>query len=424
LDGEQHIPEFVCAHQLSLYLYPLFCPLLQDPTFSIFICLGDATLLLFMWGVSLGVWRRAGIDYITLLSLKDTELAHQFSHEPSLPEDTVMECTTDLSLVYLISFIVFNKAMRGAFSYHGDAAAGHAIPALLLAFYLYRFFFPWSSRLPYLKMLWAVIAAPFHPIQFRDGYIGIFYPAISLAMQSSPPPSLPLVVRDVYTGDLLTSLVRVSISLSFSLIYLTLTVYWWLSNHVHAAESVRTPTWQYSVPFRFVLLPFLTLFPLWVRLMQCLRRSAETGNRWPHYFNALKYTSAMLVFSFGVFRPHVQHKPLWIFFLICATCYQFLWDITMDWGLVRISRDWTVAIREDRAMWSNTVYITIVVANLILRFSWAVTLLPEDLQRSLRKQIFFLHLLIHLSLSSNTDTPLSTHIYLPISKPLWLLQRL
>jgi hypothetical protein len=179
----------------------------------------------------------------------------------------------------------------------------------------------------------------------------------------------------------LTSLVRVSVNLSFSLIYVSLTAYWWVSNHLSRAESIQMPTWEHAPAYRFGLIPFLTLLPLWLRLMQCLRRSVETGKRWPHYFNALKYCSAMLVFSFSAFRPGIQTNPLWVMGLVGATCYQFAWDITMDWGLLQLSPKGTFFIRRERSMFSDNWYAAVIALNFVLRFSWAITLMPQHLQK-------------------------------------------
>ena len=44
----------------------------HDPTFAIFMCFGDLLLLLWMWGLSMRVWRMAGIDFIRLLRLEGT----------------------------------------------------------------------------------------------------------------------------------------------------------------------------------------------------------------------------------------------------------------------------------------------------------------------------------------------------------------
>lgn len=308
-----------------------------------------------MWGVSLYVWRTTGINYIQLLSLQNTDYSALYTIQPKQIEINILHITLNLSIIYLVSFLVFNKTLRGIFTIvPGDAAVAHTIPTFLFGYFIYYFFYPYSKRKMYLNMLWKVILAPFYSVNFRDGYI----------------------------GDLLTSLVRVFHNLSFSFIYLTLTIYWWITNHVKSAESIHSPTFQHSFFYRYIIIPFFTLFPLWVRLMQCLKRSVETGHRWPHYFNALKYTSAMIVFSFSLFRPNIQENMFWLFSLIFATCYQYLWDITMDWGLIKWNKkEEKFQFRKERSLCSLKWYFIIMGMNFLLRFSWAITLLPEDLTR-------------------------------------------
>ena len=63
--------------------------------------------------------------------------------------------------------------------------------------------------------------------------------------------------------------------------------------------------------------------------MQCLRKSVETGERWPHIPNALKYTSAIIVIAVGVFQPSVRTygtlpNVVWVIFFVLATCYQYV----------------------------------------------------------------------------------------------------
>ena len=55
--------------------------------------------------------------------------------------------------------------------------------------------------------------------------------------------------------------------------------------------------------FKAILTPLILGFPLFWRLMQCLRRYKDTGNRVPHLFNALKYAFALQVVLFGAFHP-------------------------------------------------------------------------------------------------------------------------
>jgi hypothetical protein len=340
----------------------LFC--LQDQTFLIFVFLGDLLLLLFMWGVSMHVWRWAGIDFVRLLQLEDTEVAAL-----AQPEETVFSSVSNIAILYLLAFILFNKAVRGGyFGNSNDLTFAHGIPACFVVFVAFRIFHPWSTRRVWLHKLWRVLAAPFYQINFCDGYV----------------------------GDLLTSLVRVFIPMCFSVIYVAETIFAWLTNKM-SMTTARSNRWLVQLTwYRFGLLPVLTLFPLWIRLLQCLRRSVESGQRWPHIGNALKYTSAIIVISFGTYLPRVRHNPLWVASFVFATLFQFAWDLTQDWGMVVISPPkhtaalrsstgigavdcllgTTFSFRRTRLLGPLSTYLLVIALNLVLRFSWTLTLLP------------------------------------------------
>jgi len=325
----------------------------HDPTFAIFVCFGDLLLLLWMWGLSMQIWRASGIDFIRLLRLEDTELASMRA-----PENCVYSSATNLSIIFLVVFICFNKAVRGVFNHHGSLAVAHSLPTLMVLFFVYRIVNPFKTRSKWLGFLGQVLAAPFYPVVFRDGYV----------------------------GDLLTSLVRVSIPMCFSLVYLVVTAFSWLTNKLSFAASRSDLWWQDSVVFRLAIVPVLTLMPLWIRLMQCLRRSVESGKRWPHFANALKYTSAIAVISFGTFRPLIRKDPIWVACFVFATLFQYLWDLTMDWGILVYANDPKAsnlafggfAIRQTRMLGPLWVYVAVMLANLVLRFAWALTLLPAN----------------------------------------------
>ena len=289
------------------------------------------------------------------------------------PETTVYASATDLSIIFLVIFICFNKAVRGVFNMHASLAVAHALPTLMVVFFIYRLVYPVVPRKKWLQMLWLVCTAPFNPVIFRDGYI----------------------------GDLLTSLVRVLIPMCFSFAYLIMSAAAWLSNDIKAAASTSSVWWQDSSFYRLLLVPFFTLTPLWIRLMQCLRRSVETGQRWPHMANALKYTSAIAVISYGTFRPHLRGNYVWIAAFVGATLFQFSWDLTMDWGVVvyanfKDASDFSfggLSIRKTRLLGPIWIYILVVCSNLVMRFAWALTLLPEDTTEG---QSFYSRLLFHL----------------------------
>ena len=212
-----------------------------------------------------------------------------------------------------------------------------------------------------------VLTAPLHPVSFRDGYI----------------------------GDLLTSLVRVFIPLSFCLIYILMTIYGWLMNRMDLLTSIADHNWRDSPLFKSLVVPSITLLPFFIRLLQCLRRSVESGKRWPHMANALKYTSAILVLSLSFFQPQCRNSWTWISAFVASTLFQFVWDIFQDWGIIVITypEDMTfwqavanfsveVAFRRQKLLGSWRVYISIIVFNFVLRFAWALTLLPPPIART------------------------------------------
>lgn len=310
------------------------------------------------------VWRRSGIDFIKLLELENTELAGE-TH----PEKAVYSSVANICILFLLAFVLFNKAVRGGYFGHGnDLTFAHAIPASLVVFCAVRMFLPCQTRKLWLHMLWRVLAAPFYKVNFCDGYI----------------------------GDLLTSLVKVIIPMCFSVIYVAETIYAWLSNDMSITTEQSGRWWTSSLYYKFGLLPVLTLFPLWLRLLQCLRRSVDTGKRWPHIGNALKYTSAIIVISFGTFQPSVRHNPVWVAAFVFATLFQFTWDLTQDWGMIIMSPprhgasianasgisavdclvNTSFSFRKTRLVGSLFSYLAVILFNLTLRFAWTLTLLP------------------------------------------------
>lgn len=316
------------------------------------MCLGDLLLLLWMWGVSIHVWRLHDIDFVRLLNLQGSELENAL-----YPERSVYAAASDMTLIFLVVFIIFNKAIRGVFDIQGSLVLAHSLPIAMSFYFIYRMFHPWRRRKLWFTMLWNVIVAPAYPVSFRDGYI----------------------------GDILTSLVRVIISMCFSSIYIILVFLNLLTFRISFEASSSVTWWTESIFLSRVIVPFLSLSPLWIRLMQCLRRSVESGNRWPHMGNALKYASAMIVISFGIYHRELHRSALWITSFVGATLFQFTWDLTMDWGLVVWSTSKYaspsisligLSIRENRLFGALWLYISFMFCNLFLRFAWILTLLP------------------------------------------------
>ncbi len=377
-----------------------------DPSYASFMFVGDLLLLLWMWGASLYVWRTSGIGFMRLLSLEETTLTSM-----ERPEEVVYASAKELSIIYLAVFSIFNMTQRGFFGVYAAAAAAggasedgegddddstferknfhfvHCLPLLMIGYFVFRLVTPWQIKSKWFYFLFKVVCAPFYPVDFQAGYV----------------------------GDLLTSLVRVLISMAYFLFYVCLIPVTWFATFTTEDEDGTiseltgfqflrgSSWWRQSRLVQLVVIPALTLTPLLIRLFQCLRRSVESGQRWPHMANAAKYTSAILVVSTGIFVPSVRSSPIWVLCFIGATCYQFVWDLTMDWGII-VKADGALAqpshsfgglaLRRHRLLGPTYVYFAIMAGNLVLRFAWTLTLMESDVSvdpHSLRAS-FFSHL--------------------------------
>lgn len=319
---------------------------------------GNLLLLLLMWGVCIYIWNGRGINYVRLLQLQQTEFGNP---RRGASHADVFNTVGDLIIIYLLTFVLYNKLLRSGYI---GAQYTHLVPLLMTKYFIFRLVWPLNSREVWWSMLGRVLAAPFYPIIFRDGFI----------------------------GDLLTSLVRVSVPMSYSVAYIAITLYGWLMNRMDLVMAISDEKWRHTALFKSYIIPFLTLFPLYVRLLQCLRRSVESGNRWPHMGNALKYTSTILVLSFSIFQPRCRNSWYWIASFVAATLFQFLWDVFQDWGIVVIKypdylNAWQVVVtcsvrfqfRQQKLLGPLYIYIAVIVSNLVLRFAWALTLLPPPI---------------------------------------------
>ena len=335
---------------------------------------GNLLLLFVMWGVCLYVWNVRGINYVRLLQLQQTEFAdprRMTSHVD------VFNTVGDLVIIYLLTFIMYNKLLRSGYV---GAQYTHLIPLIMTKYFLYKLIFPWNRRELWWSMLWRVLAAPFYPVVFRDGFI----------------------------GDLLTSLVRVMVPMSYSVAYIFITLYGWMMNRMDLVTAISDENWRRTAIFKSYIIPSLTLFPLWIRMSQCLRRSVESGDRWPHMGNALKYTSAILVLSFSIFQPQCRSSWYWISSFVAATVFQFLWDVFQDWGIVVIKYpdymhtwqvlatcSWRFQLRQQKLLGPLYYYIAVIISNLLLRFAWALTLLPPPIDSPPASSPAYVFLFIH-----------------------------
>jgi hypothetical protein len=143
-------------------------------------------------------------------------------------------------------------------------------------------------------------------------------------------------------------------------------------------------------------------FPNLVRVAQNLRQFYSTGKRHPRLTNAGKYMSKLLVTVAGVIYPGaitVERYPIffwfWIASMIFSVLYSFIWDITMDWGIIVSRRSWLCIPfgRLQFRRWgllseSAVPYVVAALINFVARFFFIYTLVPRG---SLELQSKFQH---------------------------------
>ena len=333
-----------CVVQVAKFGKPT---IVAKMAFPVFRAVGGLLLLHWCWAILEHFCNHLRINFVYLLDLSPKNV--------SSPRKIFDEAVNE-SIVYLTCMLLYYKVLVGGFP---DWIPAGWYPLILVAYTLYCLVFPWRQR----KGIWWTVGR----------------------VLSSPMVSVTLL--DTVVADVLTSLVKVLLDLAWSAFYICSGDF---SRDIEGAVDAQPGDWETSVLYSKVLAPVVVILPLWWRFMQCLRRFYDTGNRWPHLFNAAKYALVQTVTLFGAFHRVYYHGSfqngggggvhrgltydvLWVIVTVVSTCYSYVWDVTMDWGLGRPSKRFL----NDRRMCSSDVpYYAAIVADLFLRFLWVNTLIP------------------------------------------------
>ncbi|CAL9728697.1 protein Syg1p [Monosporozyma unispora] len=143
----------------------------------------------------------------------------------------------------------------------------------------------------------------------------------------------------------------------------------------------------------------LACLPSYWRMVQCLRRYADSGDVFPHLFNAGKY-------SFGIFYNAslcayriANHAPSartpFIILALINAVLTAAWDIVIDWSLFQPSRN-NLFLRDDlylagKKNWKDgtyegkrkSVYYAAMIWDVLIRFQWVVwAVAPSTIQQN------------------------------------------
>ncbi|TDH66558.1 uncharacterized protein CCR75_006087 [Bremia lactucae] len=314
---------------------------------------GIGCLLLLHWliGLSFYVWRAARINYRYIFELNPRRVQ-------SFPQ--VFNDATNMAIVYLANVLLYYKVVNGYFPEKLLHRGYYPLALFLYTFYFYAIR-PWGQQFGLMRTVWEVVCSPLYPVTFFHTFV----------------------------GDYLTSTVKVTQDVSWSLCFFA-TKEFLQKDFVPpgvktTALLVEAPSCAKNVYYVNVVVPLVCVLPLWWRFLQNLRRVYDTKTWCPHLPNAAKYALTQVVVLFGLFHPLRNNNSeedasqvrlfviTWLILFTTSSLYAWVWDVTMDWGLGRPQFHFL----GDSQMFSHKwVYYVAIVFDLFLRFAWTLTLIP------------------------------------------------
>ncbi|GMF04736.1 unnamed protein product [Ambrosiozyma monospora] len=142
----------------------------------------------------------------------------------------------------------------------------------------------------------------------------------------------PVEFKDFFMGDIVCSLTY-SIS-NLSMFFCLYATHW--DGCLDGSSSTKCGSSKSRV------LGFLSTLPSIWRLVQCIRRYADTGDWFPHLANMGKYSVSTLYYmALSLYRIEMVNKnrALLITFATLNSIYSSFWDLFMDWSLMQFDSE-------------------------------------------------------------------------------------
>ena len=316
--------------------------------FPVFRLVGCIILLVWGCGLSLRTWNTYGVNAIKLFELP---------HHNATGYTEVFNLAWHLTYGFLSMFLIFNLIRTKTMPRHMHVPQD--VCPLLLVVYVAAMITRAVQRQSLRLSMGRALQAPFVPVTFFHTFF----------------------------ADWLTSLVRPFQDLLYTFMFVvTGRAFGRCDPSLWQGCEGREPLGEglnNDALFVSVVLPFISAFPLWVRLMQCLRRYRDTGERMPHLANAVKYQFGLVVVFFGTFSPnlysldsHISRSHT-IFIAVCtvSTFYTYTWDVLQDWGLGDKQQGWlrSILLYPNRAC-----YFVAIFTDFFLRYLWVLSLVPHN----------------------------------------------
>ncbi|XP_022670027.1 xenotropic and polytropic retrovirus receptor 1-like isoform X3 [Varroa destructor] len=298
-------------------------------------------IFLFLIGINVYGWRTSGVNHVLIFELDPRN---------HLSEQHLMEMAAIFGVLWTLSVLAFLYARP-------LGIPTYANPLALVLFMLLFLLNPThtlrhNARFWLLRVLCRIFAAPFFYVNFADFWL----------------------------ADQLNSLVPIFTDAQYFVCFFA-TDFNWMENTDAYKCMNRTAN--------IILRPVLSCLPAWFRFAQCLRRYRDTREAFPHLVNAGKYSTTFFTITFSTLfnlyksqYESLSSNPffyLWVVSMIVSSCYTYTWDIRMDWGLFDANAGENRFLREEIVYSSIHYYYGAIVADLLLRFGWTLSLSLTEL---------------------------------------------
>lgn len=303
-------------------------------------------LFMFLMGVNVYGWRSSGVNHVLIFELDPRN---------HLSEQHLMEMAGIFGVLWALSVLSFLYSSALSIPPYANPLALFCIMVGFL--FNPTKTFRHGARFWLIRRLFRVIAAPFFYVGFADFWL----------------------------ADQLNSLVPVLTDFQYFFCF-----------YINRVEWTESNDERKCIENTYGIRPIVACLPAWFRFAQCLRRYRDSKEAFPHLANAGKYSTTFFVMIFSSLNAHYRvtkedtvQNPffyLWILASVVSSCYTYMWDIKMDWGLFDQNAGENRFLREEVVYSSQHYYYFAIMEDLLLRFGWAFSIsltegkyIPSDL---------------------------------------------
>ena len=284
-------------------------------------------LCLFGLGVVIGFFRAYAVNYIYIFQL-----------DPNyrIREAQINRVALLILYLWLICFFLQIITYKYEFLPTHSSIFTYVLYIALTFLFISPFRFIYrGARVEVIRTMWNIIISPISEVRFKDFFL----------------------------ADIFCSMVKPFQDMSIAMCFFSSNS--WVDNVDPQCTWLKTA------------IIIASILPFYWRFMQCLRRYYDTGDKFPHLVNAGKYMSSLVTMTVYLIKYwyNLDINKLYVILYVIATLYSYVWDLTMDWGLLR-GKPKYIFLRE-KLLYPAKYYYFSIVTNLILRFAWVLTLFTD-----------------------------------------------